>query len=673
MRSHLLLALLACPAPVTAQQADTLPDLTVGVTRAAGSTLAAFGGSVTVLDGTSVTRQRLATGLDEALAFVPGVLAANRWNPSLDQRLVIRGFGARANFGVRGIKVLIDGIPQTLPDGQSQLTNLDLAQLDRVEVLRGAASALHGNAAGGVVAFTTRTAARGTDVELGTEAGSFGLWRLQGRVASANATHGLSVAASRTVSDGFRAQSASEQRRVQVAYDRRLSPALRLLVRGAFADDPRAENPGALTLAEAARTPHAAAPNNLRRQADKAVTQRQLAVGLDVAAGGWQGDLRTWVVSRDLENPLAAPAPAPTTADEGLWVGITRRGGGARATATRGIGAGRLAVGLDVQQVADDRINRRHLRGDPFGAALLDQRETTREVGPFAQVEWPLAPHLRVKGGARYDAVRFEVADNLVAARGGVRTLDAFSGHAGVTWQRETVTAWSSVATSFETPTTTEFANRPDGSTGLNTTLGPQRSVSAELGARTTLGTVALEVAGWRTETDEVITPVQEIGGRSFFANLGGSRTQGLELLASVPLGGAMSAIASCTYTDARYTDDAGTLAGNRVAGIPRHLARIGVRGVVAGFAVDADHALSSNQFADDTNQAEIADWGAGVTGLRVARTIAAGGGTARVFVAAQNLWARRYVGSVTVNGGFGRVAEPAAGRVVSVGVVLGR
>jgi iron complex outermembrane recepter protein len=330
-------------------------------------------------------------------------------------------------------------------------------------------------------------------------------------------------------------------------------------------------------------------------------------------------------------------------------------------------------VGLDVQQVADDRINRRHLRGEPFGAALLDQRETTREVGPFAQVEWPLSPHLRVTGGARYDAVRFDVADNLVAARGGVRTLDAFSGHAGVTWQRNALTAWSSVATSFETPTTTEFANRPDVTTGLNTTLGPQRSVSAELGVRTTVGAVALEAAGWRTETEDVITPVQEVGGRSFFANLGGSRTQGLELLANAPISGGMSAIATYTYTDARYTDDAGMLQGNRVAGIPQHLARVGVRGVVAGFALDADHAFSSSQFADDANQAEIADWGAGVTGMRVARTIVAGGGTARVFVAVQNLWARRYVGSVTVNGGFGRVAEPAAGRVVSAGVVVGR
>ncbi|MBK9548356.1 MAG: Plug domain-containing protein [Gemmatimonadetes bacterium] len=137
--------------PLTAQRPDSataLPPIRVSVTRAPDS-LARLGASVTVVDSLALRRGRLAGGLDEALAFVPGVIAASRGNPSVDQRLIIRGFGARAAFGVRGIKILVDGIPQTLPDGQSQLTNLDLGGIERVEVLRGAASSLYGNAAGG--------------------------------------------------------------------------------------------------------------------------------------------------------------------------------------------------------------------------------------------------------------------------------------------------------------------------------------------------------------------------------------------------------------------------------------------------------------------------------------------------------------------------------------------
>ena len=92
---------------------------------------------------------------DELLAL-PGVFVANRYNFAQDQRLSIRGFGARSAFAVRGIKILVDGIPQTLPDGQGQLTNLELGEVDRIEVLRGSSSALFGNASGGVISVWTR-------------------------------------------------------------------------------------------------------------------------------------------------------------------------------------------------------------------------------------------------------------------------------------------------------------------------------------------------------------------------------------------------------------------------------------------------------------------------------------------------------------------------------------
>ena len=128
-------------------------------------------------------RGQATIGIDEALANIPGVVIANRYNAAVDQRLSIRGAGSRANFGVRGVKVLLDGIPQSLPDGQSQLTNIDLAAIARVEVLRGSASALYGNGSGGVLSFTTDLSAPDP---LGVTArllqGSFGLRKSQLRL-----------------------------------------------------------------------------------------------------------------------------------------------------------------------------------------------------------------------------------------------------------------------------------------------------------------------------------------------------------------------------------------------------------------------------------------------------------------------------------------------------------
>src|ERR1051326_6055762 len=151
----------ACLVPVVAagQQPDTtkpytLPPPTLSVTRAE-LPLAKVPLAVQTVDRQAINRARPTWGLDEALAVVPGVYAANRYNFSQDQRISIRGFGARSAFAVRGIKILIDGIPQTLPDGQGQLTNLELGESDRIEVLRGSASALFGNASGGVISIWT--------------------------------------------------------------------------------------------------------------------------------------------------------------------------------------------------------------------------------------------------------------------------------------------------------------------------------------------------------------------------------------------------------------------------------------------------------------------------------------------------------------------------------------
>src|SRR6266567_2955603 len=162
-----LAALCAAPAAVVAaQQCDTtarpadslrvytLPPAVVSVTRA-NPPINRIPQAVQLVDKTEISRARPTWGLDEALATVPGVYAANRYNFSVDQRISIRGFGARSAFAVRGIKVLLDGIPQTLPDGQGQLTNLELGAADRIEVLRGSSSALFGNATGGVISIWT--------------------------------------------------------------------------------------------------------------------------------------------------------------------------------------------------------------------------------------------------------------------------------------------------------------------------------------------------------------------------------------------------------------------------------------------------------------------------------------------------------------------------------------
>src|SRR5215207_1122382 len=226
----LLLAVLSLPlAAQTPEQPDSaradsnavtrLPDVNVTVTRSEAP-LERVPYAVGTLDRNDLQRGQQTLGLDEALNNLPGVVVSNRYNFSLDQRISIRGFGARSNFGVRGLKVLLDGIPQTLPDGQSQLTNIDFADIDRAEVLKGASSSLYGNASGGVIALQTERAAPEPFAQrLRVQAGSgerkgdaFYKWQSWTSGRAGNVSGTLSV--SQFKADGFREHSAAETRQL---------------------------------------------------------------------------------------------------------------------------------------------------------------------------------------------------------------------------------------------------------------------------------------------------------------------------------------------------------------------------------------------------------------------------------------------------------------------------
>src|SRR5919204_4760866 len=227
----------------------TLPPTTVSVTRAE-LPLTKVPLSIETVDRRDINRARPTWGLDEALATVPGVFVANRYNFSQDQRLSIRGFGARSVFGIRGIKILVDGIPQTLSDGQGQLTNLELGEVDRIEVLRGSSSALFGNAAGGVISIWTNPAAVQRVQEHARIVGGWfgaGTGRTWNKWQSTTGVRFGGSSALLTVSrldyEGARQHSSADFRVLNARVQMPLSPGWTLGLIADVGDDPRADNP----------------------------------------------------------------------------------------------------------------------------------------------------------------------------------------------------------------------------------------------------------------------------------------------------------------------------------------------------------------------------------------------------------------------------------------------
>jgi iron complex outermembrane recepter protein len=671
-----------------------LPEIKVSVTRTP-EPLTRVPYAVGVVSRTDIQRAQPTLGLDESLNNIPGVVVANRYNFSLDQRISIRGFGARSNFSVRGIKILLDGIPQTLPDGQSQLTNVEFADLSRAEVLRGASSSLYGNASGGVVALQTEPAAQAPFAQRArVQAGSgrrngdaFYKWQSwsSGRLGNASGTLSLS----RFKADGFRLHSAAEIRQLNAGVDYVFSGTTIGTLRFSAADNPKAENPGALTLAELRANPDSAAATNILRGADKDVQQQQLALSLrHFDAAGNEYDVSVFGLLRDLANPLAAPPPGPFAPNLGTYVRIDRAVGGVRVSGTRALGAQatapRLSVGADLQRMRDDRENFVAVSGAPTDSVLIDQREKVTELGPFVQAQWSPVPELLLDAGVRYDWVRFEVTDHHLSDgvdNSGTRTNSAASGHVGASWSLgKGLVPYVNLSTSFETPTTTELVNQPNSAGGFNTELKPQRAVNYEIGARgQAVPQVDYSVALFLGRITDAIVQRQEIGGRAFFANAGKTHNDGAEVGVSVRPVTGLTVRGSYTYAHYRfadYVDQSGnSLAGNRLPGVPDHFWRFGVRGSLPrDFYVDLDHTISSSVAADDANTpALFADsWGAGVTNLRVGWDGDVGVMSLSPFVGFNNLWDRRYVASVTANAVGGRVFEPAPRRVIYLGGEIG-
>ncbi len=689
MSSLGLLLVLAAGAVDTVPRADTtrravLPELEVRVTRSSEDRNR-LPMAVGVLSGAVLRRAQLTGGLDESLSRLPGVVVLNRYNYSLDQRVSLRGAGSRANFGLRGVKVLLDGVPQTLPDGQSQLTNLELGIVERVEVLTGSAGALYGNASGGVLAFTTERPSAPWAARVRVTGGSFGTSKWQTTMSAERGRGSGLVSLSRLATDGFRQHSGARVWQFAGSANYIVSQRSSLGLRVQAADAPQAENPGALTAAEYARTRDSAAATNILRGADKSVTQRQLSLRYHwVDGSGGEVEAVAYGFRRNLENPLAAPPPPPAPATAGTYNTIDRAAGGVRLSATVPLHSFRLTMGFDAQTMRDNRRNQRSDAGRPTGQFLADQRETVTELGPFVQARWVAAPRVLLLGALRYDRLTFGVTDHILTDgvdNGGRRVMASASGSLGASVEVGTgATLYSNLSTSFESPTTTELVNTSNGTAGFNTSLGPQRSISMELGVRGRLGRRAdYSAAAFATGITDAIIQAKEADGRAFFENAGRVRNHGVELgLGATPwhwlrLQGAYT-FANYVFSEYRIPNGAATdtLDGKRLAGVPRHFFRGTAAGSWGPLAVELDQTTAGDVFGDDRNTLRVLGWGAGVTTLRVSGTVERSGMRFQPFAAINNLFDRRYVGSVNLNGAGGRILEPAPGRNGFVGLEIG-
>lgn len=689
---HAALPALLLPLIAAAQAAD---EQTMVVT-AAPTTVSELDtpAAVSVVNGDEMRQAAPRVNLSESLGAVPGLQVQNRQNYAQDLQLSIRGFGSRSTYGVRGLRIYVDGIPATMPDGQGQTSNIDIGSVDTIEVLRGPFSALYGNSSGGVINVTSQTGTQPPTVEASSYYGSFGTWHygMKATGAVGDGSHAgdvdYTVSTNRFTTHGYRDHSGARKNLANARLGVRINDVskLTLLLNSV---DIKANDAGGLTADEWRDNPRQSprgdqynTRKNTRQTQAGLRYERQLSAQDDLSVMMYAGERETTQFQSIPRAPQLKPSHAGGVIDltrhyQGIDTRLTHRG--------ELLVPVTLTAGLDYENMSERRKGYENfvmVNGAPQygeqGALRRNERNLMWNVDPYLQTQWQLTDKLSLDAGVRYSSVWFDSNDYYITPGNGDDSGDA-SYHKWLpagSLKYALTDAWNvylSAGRGFETPTINELSYRSDNQSGLNFGLKPSTNDTVEIGSKTRIGNGLLTAALFQTDTDNDIVVDSSNGGRTSYKNAGKTRRQGMELGLDQQFGESWRLKAAWTWLDATYrTNVCGDAScnGNRIPGIARNMgyASFGYQ-PEQGWYAGSDIRYMSDIMANDENTAKAPSWT--VVGLTTGYKWSYGRMDMDLFGRVDNLFDREYVGSVIVNESNGRYYEPAPGRNYGIGLNL--
>ena len=650
--------------------------------------------AVSVVNGDDMRQAAPRINLSESLGAVPGLQVQNRQNYAQDLQLSIRGFGSRSTYGVRGLRLYVDGIPATMPDGQGQTSNIDIGSIDSLEVLRGPFSALYGNSSGGVINVNTQTGSQPPTIEASSYYGSFGTWHygLKATGAVGDGTQAgdvdYTVSTNRFTTHGSRDHSGARKNLANAKLGVRINDVSKLTLLFNSVDI-KANDPGGLTYDEWRNNPQQS-PRGDQYNTRKTVKQTQAGLRYERQLSQ-QDDLSVMMYAGERETTQyqSIPmAPQLKPSHSGGVIDLTRHYQGID---TRWTHRGELLVpvtfttGLDYENMSERRkgyenyvlVNSAPQYGEQ-GNLRRNERNLMWNLDPYLQTQWQLTDKLTFDAGVRYSSVWFDSNDHYVT-EDNPDSSDSTSYHKWLpagSLKYAVTEAWNvylSAGRGFETPTITELSYRSKNIAGLNLGLKPATNDTVEIGSKLRVANGLLTAALFQTDTDNEIVADDSAGGRTSYKNAGKTRRQGMELGLDQQFGDSWKLKAAWTWLDATYrTNVCGSsdCNGNRIPGIARNMgyASFGYQ-PEQGWYAGSDIRYMGDIMANDANTAKAPSWT--VVGLTTGYKWSYGKMDMDLFGRVDNLFDRTYVGSVIVNESNGRYYEPAPGRNLGIGMNL--
>ncbi|WP_424192154.1 TonB-dependent receptor family protein [Ampullimonas aquatilis] len=673
----------------------TAPEVNVTATRVNGSRFNT-GASIDVINSQGIHDDKLQVNLSESLGPVPGVQVRDRQNYAQDLQVSVRGFGARSTFGIRGVRLYVDGIPATLPDGQGQLSHIDLGSAERIEILRGPFSALYGNSSGGVMLVTTEEGRSPATITPSFAVGSDGMSKRGVKFNGTSGNLSFSGNVSNFKTDGYRDHSKTERNlanfKLSASVDERSSLTLVLN----HLNLPDTQDPLGLTRAQFQANPRGVDASAISFNTRKSVMQtqggvvyeRQIDADNNLRVSAYYGQRNTV----QYQSIPVATQNNPLHPGGVIVLGRTYQGVDGRWSHQDLLAGQPITIvgGLTYDVLDEDRRGYQNFIGTTLGVQGNLRRSEGNQVNSFdqyLQADWQFLPRFNLNLGVRHSTIKFDSTDHYIVGTNGNDSGSVdYSATLPVAGLRYAITpklnVYATAGRGFETPTLNELSYRANGGTGLNFALQPARSRNAEVGVKArdnAWGEVT--AALFETHTDNEIVTQTNSGGRATFQNAGKTKRQGLELSWQQKWQNDVRAQLAYTWLDAVYSEGFKTCAGtpcatptltiangNKIPGIAKNLfyadlAYMPAEGLRGGVEVR----YSGKVMVNDANTDAAASYT--ITSIHGGYVWNLSQWKLNAFARIDNLFDRQYIGSVIVNDGNGRFFEPAPGRAWMSGV----
>lgn len=648
--------------------------------------------AIDVIDASRIQDSQMRVNVSEALSAVPGLVAQNRQNYAQDIQLSSRGFGARSAFGVRGIRLISDGVPATMPDGQGQPSAFNLDMAERIEVLRGPFSALYGNHSGGVIQLFTRDGQGRPTIEVDTAAGSDGQRKTDVNLQGSSGGVGYVIDASRFETDGYRNHSAAtrDQGFVKLTTSPVAGGKLTLVANSLEQDG--TQDPLGASWATYQANPRANEIDTTDTQTPKRtiadrydtrkdISHKQVGLAYDQQFGDDRLHVMVYGGNRQVKQYQSFSKflqISPSQAGGVIDFDRDFYGTDINYAIVRPLGGGKLTTtfGLEYGHSTDDRKGYENFIGNTFGvqgALRRNEQDNLKTIDPYAQAEWQIDRWV-FTGGVRRTKLTVGV-DDAFLSNGNDSGSVSFSHTTpvlGVLYKiNPLLNVYASAARGFETPTLNELFYSGSGA-GFNFGLRAAESTHLEVGVKAIVASnTRINAALFQVRTSDELVVDTAVGGRTSYKNASSTLRQGGELSVDTRFGAGFTGRIALTVLRAVYDEAfAKVTSGSRLPGVPNANAFAEVawkdRSDRIGAAVEA--IASSNVYADDAN-ADIPAPGYAILNARINAKQSWRGWNFKEFVRLNNLLDRQYVGSVIVGDANKRYYEGAPGRNWMAGV----